>query len=207
MKKYISLSVIAILLLSACDNSAEAEYDNNAEEEAADYLENSTDNVMEFISDDDYDVYLSDYDSFQKIATYSGEVTNENGIYTMNEDGYEESLRFILVEDEAGEKFLAVAGEQVNGTDESLSPSQLWYITTDTMEQTNTEVGMEAFGGEYKPNTKHQGISLAPLSYPDETPQELNVETGGVDNVYSDGTTYEDDYYVEPTEFTLTIDE
>lgn len=170
-------------------------------------LENATDNIMDFALDDEFDVYImSDSDAYKKIATYSGEATNERGVYSFEKDGYEESLRFILVEDQESEKYLAVAGEQVNGTDEALNPSQLWRVTTDTMEQTNTQVGMEALGGKYEPNTRHQGISFIDLKFQNETPTELNIKTEGVLNVQSDGGSIAEDYFVEPSEFKLTID-
>ncbi len=227
MKKFLLTSVItAILILGACGNgeseNAEVEDDEVVnmmggdtweEPEFGMYedqfpfdMENATDDIMSFATDDSHDVYVEDDNwAYKKVATYSGEDTDSNGLYRVNEDGYEETLRFMLLEDDVGDIFIAVVGEQINGTERPLYPYDNWEFTTDTMEQISP-IGA-GLSGEYAPNTKHQGMTLSELNYPEDTPTEINVTTPQVYNVDSQGDFYMDDHFIEPTEFTLTIDE
>lgn len=175
-------------------------------------LSNSTENIMEFATNPDIDVFVdeSSFTAYHKLGTYTNEKSDENGTISSKDEGFPETLNILLVEDETGSKYIAVAGEQINNTDEVLHSSTSHKITTDTMEQIEGSPLLNGLGGIYEPNTKHQGIILAELNYPDETPKEVNITFGGIQNThdseYSDDPAYyEDDYFIQYEEMRFTL--
>lgn len=209
MYKLILIAMIATVLAGCGNESGAVSNDIELAQDEEFYtfdLKNATDDFMAFATDDNHDVLVLDgWDEYKKVATYSGDTTSENGVYTVNVDGYEETLRYMLIEDYAHTLYIAVVGEQINGTDQTLYPYGDWEFITDTMEHISPYSG--SLSGEYAPNTRHQGMTMAELNYQDDMPTEINVTTPPVYNVDSAGDFYMDDHYIDPKEFTLTIDD
>lgn len=230
MKKLLlSSGLSAALLLAACgsdeptkEENAEMEEDFNESSAAATEevdeemygfdLSNSTENIMEFATNPDIDVYVdeSSFTAYHKLGTYTNERSDENGTISSKDEDFPETLNVLLVEDDLGTKSIAVVGEQINNTDEILHSSPSHKITTDTMEQIEGSSLLNGLGGMYEPNTKHQGIILAELNFPDETPKEVNITFDGIHNThedeYSDGPAYyADDYFIQYEEMKFTL--
>lgn len=142
-------------------------------------LSNASEDLMEFASNTQSDLYvdIDNYIYYKKLKAYTTEKANENGTLNFEHEGYEETINMLLIEDDQGTVSLAVIGEEINGTDRELYSGLTHDITTDTMQQLSTsEVYGKALGGMYQPNTRHQGLVTAELEFPNELPTEVNVQ-------------------------------
>lgn len=100
-------------------------------------LSNASEDLMEFASNPESDLYvdIDNYTYYKKLKTYTTEKADENGTLNFEHEGYEETINMLLIEDDQGTISLAVIGEEINGTDRELYSGLTHDITTDTMEQ------------------------------------------------------------------------
>lgn len=215
MKKILgTVSLSLMLLLAACGEDEEminmmggdTPNPENADQLYDFDMTNATDDLMEFASNPTADVFIDpEYQgAYKKLAEYKIDGSNriEQGL-----KGFDETYNVFLLEDHMGTVVISVIGEQINGTDEPLYADSNFEFTTDTMEQLKATNGY-GLGDTLKPNTKHQGIVMAQLDYPDEIPAEVTIEFPGVHNMeYEEESKsyvyYGIDYFFQPEPITL----
>ena len=216
MKKILFIGVLSmILLLAACGKDTEminmmggdVPTSENADQLYDFDMTNATDDLMEFASNPKADVFIdSEYhDAYKKIAEYR--INGSNRI-EQRLKGFEENYSVFLLENHIGAIVISVIGEQINGTDEPLYADSQFEFTTDTMEQLKATNGY-GLGDTLKPNTKHQGIVMAQLEYPNDVPEKVTIEFPGVHNMeYEEESKsyvyYGIDYFFQPEPITLT---
>ncbi|GIO23924.1 hypothetical protein [Oceanobacillus sp. J11TS1] len=128
MKK-LFLALLLTTLLAAC-GSDDAEKDVNADAEPRELEEtdsgiedgktlNTTDDPMEIITDDQYDAFVDGAAEYKVVGKYTNEETDENGMVTVEKDGYTAKFAFIIVENSDGEELVYMMGEHENDNPDS----------------------------------------------------------------------------------------
>ena len=193
MKKYlIMLFVLVSLTISACggntENNNNENKTNQSENENIDKNEKgepkqgenqadskseegtSTEDVMEFVTNDHYDTFTRYLEEYQDIGTYVNDETNEEGFNEIDFDGFQVKFAFKLLEDKnSGEEIIGFIAETENNTDNLVAFNADMEILTSEQEQTEVKRGL----GQTNPGEILSDLLIVPLD--DGTPDSFTV--------------------------------
>ncbi|MDJ0331127.1 hypothetical protein [Planococcus sp. S3-L1] len=123
-----------------------------------------TEDPMEIANkNSEYELFLDEnYNEYQVVGRYTSEDTNDEGFNEVSFKGYDFTYSVLALQDTVtGDEFVAIAGETVNNTQETVQFNADAEIVTDTQEQASTQDGV----GESQPTVKKKAFVTIPLEY------------------------------------------
>lgn len=229
MKNYLLTGgFAAMLLLGACGNEEteqaevttedlineleEEEVDASMNEEESENLGqedgNVTDDVTEFITENDKNTYVNEDSVYEIVERYEYENADENGVSHFDLDGYKKDIAVLLVEDDYGDRYLAYGGTHTNDTESKLDYNGGVEFVTDTGEQVKSDFGIGVENElieTYHPGVERTDITFVYLEKADETPQSITMIFPELTPITEAGEADISNLFYEGGEFQLNI--
>lgn len=111
----------------------------------------------------EYELFIDkNYNEYQVMGRYISDSSNEEGMNDASFEGYDFTFSVLALQDTmTGDEYVAIAGETVNNTQDTIQFNADTEIVTDTQEQTTSVDGV----GETQPNVKKKAFVVIPLEY------------------------------------------
>src|SRR5699024_8276097 len=127
------------LISALVEEGVEASTDEENSETLGQEDGNVTDEVIEFIADNDKKTDVNEDSVYEIVERYEYENADENGVSHFDLDGYKKDIAVLLVEDDYGDRYLAYGGTHTNDTESKLDYNGGVEFVTDTGEQVKSD--------------------------------------------------------------------